>query len=106
MKRSTTTVPLEKGSWSARHGLIARAGNASRRIECELATPIGLPGLLDVADYGGLKELRLERGADLQRVLPVFMSRGKGWHFEMARPSRKEIFVRIANPDAKEARHA
>jgi hypothetical protein len=49
-----------------------------------------------------MQELRLEPGADPQKVLAELMKRGRVLHFELARPSLQDIFVRIAAPDAAE----
>ena len=56
----------------------------------------GLPGVCKVTDFGRWQELRLSRGADTQQVLAGLMTRGKVRHFELARPSLHDIFVRIA----------
>jgi ABC-2 type transport system ATP-binding protein len=64
-----------------------------------------LPGVVDVTDFGKLQELRLDRTADPQRILQTLMERGKVRHFELARPSLQDIFVRIARPK-EEATHA
>jgi ABC-2 type transport system ATP-binding protein len=58
----------------------------------------GLPGVARVTDYGRLQELRLRPGADPQAVLAELMRRGRVRHFEQARPSLHDIFVRIASP--------
>jgi ABC-2 type transport system ATP-binding protein len=62
----------------------------------------GLPGVLKIADFGRWQELRLERGADTQQLLATLMSRGRVRHFELARPSLHDIFVRIAAPEEAE----
>jgi ABC-2 type transport system ATP-binding protein len=62
----------------------------------------GLPGVLKIADFGRWQELRLERGADTQQLLAALMSRGRVRHFELARPSLHDIFVRIAAPEGTE----
>jgi ABC-2 type transport system ATP-binding protein len=59
----------------------------------------GLPGVVRVSDFGKWQELRLEQGADSQQLLSAVMQRGTVRHFELARPTLQEIFVRIANPD-------
>ena len=61
-----------------------------------------LPGVVKVTDFGRLQELRLAQGADSQHVLGELMARGKVVHFELARPSLQDIFVRIAAPDLEE----
>jgi ABC-2 type transport system ATP-binding protein len=58
----------------------------------------GLPGVVDVVDFGNLHELRLTADADAQRVLAELVRRGPVHHFEHKRPSLHEIFVRIARP--------
>jgi ABC-2 type transport system ATP-binding protein len=57
-----------------------------------------LPGVVKVTDFGRLQELRLERDADPQPVLAALVARGGLRHFECARPSLHDIFVRIARP--------
>jgi len=56
----------------------------------------GLAGVQSVNDYGQLQEVRL--GADPQRFLHDLASRTSVYHFEIARPSLHDIFVRIARP--------
>jgi ABC-2 type transport system ATP-binding protein len=59
----------------------------------------GLPGVQRVTDFGKLQELQLAAGADPQQILAALMQRGVVRHFELARPSLHEIFVRIARPE-------
>ncbi|MGL4553331.1 MAG: DUF4162 domain-containing protein, partial [Gemmataceae bacterium] len=40
-------------------------------------------------------------GADTQALLAALMGRGRVEHFEVARPSLHDIFVRIATPGAE-----
>jgi ABC-2 type transport system ATP-binding protein len=65
-----------------------------------------LPGVEKVADFGRLQELRLAQGTDPQEVLRSIMAGARVQHFELARPSLHDIFVRIAGPEAEEANHA
>jgi ABC-2 type transport system ATP-binding protein len=65
-----------------------------------------LRGVLKVTDFGRWQELRLDRGTDTQQLLAALMSRGKVRHFELARPSLQDIFVRIARPEVEENNHA
>lgn len=65
-----------------------------------------LPGVQKVTDFGKYQELRIENGVDTQTVLADLMARGRVDHFELARPSLHDIFVRIAGPEAEEASHA
>jgi ABC-2 type transport system ATP-binding protein len=68
-----------------------------------------LPGVTRVNDFGRFQELRLEAGADPQRVLQALAAASGVFveHFEIARPRLHDIFVRIARPEpAKEEAHA
>jgi ABC-2 type transport system ATP-binding protein len=70
-------------------------------------TPLhDLPGVVKVTDFGRLQELRLDRGTDTQQLLAKLMARGPVRHFELARPSLHDIFVRIADPEGEENSHA
>jgi ABC-2 type transport system ATP-binding protein len=62
-----------------------------------------LPGIEHVTDFGQLQELRIGPGADTQDVLRALIERGRVAHFELARPSLHDIFVRIARPETAEA---
>jgi ABC-2 type transport system ATP-binding protein len=62
----------------------------------------GLPGVERVNDYGRYKELRIARNADPQKILEALLRRTRIEHFEVARPSLHDIFVRIAGPGADE----
>jgi ABC-2 type transport system ATP-binding protein len=76
------------------------------RLEGDGTNLDGLPGVAAVRDLGRLQEFRLERGADPQRLLAALMQRGRVLHFELARPSLHDIFVRIARPQGEEEHHA
>jgi ABC-2 type transport system ATP-binding protein len=69
------------------------------RLEGNGVNLAGLPGVARVTEFGRLQELRLEAGADPQQVLAALMSRTAVRHFELARPSLHDIFVRIARPE-------
>ena len=56
----------------------------------------GLSGVDAVNDYGQLQEVRLS--CDAQRFLQQLAARTPVHHFEIARPSLHDIFVRIARP--------
>lgn len=58
-----------------------------------------IPGVGHVTDFGRLQELRINEGTDPQHILAALMQRGPVTHFELARPSLQDIFVRIAAPD-------
>jgi ABC-2 type transport system ATP-binding protein len=58
-----------------------------------------VPGVEKVTDFGRLQELRVGRQVDPQEVLASLMRQGRVEHFELARPSLHDIFVRIAGHD-------
>lgn len=71
--------------------------------------PHHLPGVTHVNDYGRYVELRIAESADPQAILAALVAKTRVHHFELARPSLHDIFVRIAGPaaaDAKEQGHA
>jgi ABC-2 type transport system ATP-binding protein len=76
-----------------------RLGGAASRLE-------HLPGVQTVTDFGQSQELRMSAGADSQRVLAALLERAPVLHFEVTRPSLRDIFVRIARPDGEVASHA
>jgi ABC-2 type transport system ATP-binding protein len=57
-----------------------------------------LPGVTHVTDHGQLQELRLSPGAEPQALLGRLLERGEVRHFEVARPTLHDVFVRIARP--------
>jgi ABC-2 type transport system ATP-binding protein len=68
-----------------------------------------VPGVVKATDFGRWQELRLAAGADPQEVLAHLMQFGRVRHFELARPTLHDIFVRIARPEGPatgEERHA
>jgi ABC-2 type transport system ATP-binding protein len=58
---------------------------------------LDLPGVAKVTDLGNMQELRLLAGADRHRILELLMQRGRVEHFELTRPSLKDIFLQIAD---------
>ena len=66
-----------------------------------------LPGVLHVNDQRHYKELRVSRDADPRAILQQLLGRTTVEHFELARPSLHDIFVRIAGAgSAEEAANA
>jgi ABC-2 type transport system ATP-binding protein len=59
-----------------------------------------LPGVRAVRDFGNYKEVRTD--GDPQALLQQLVGRASVQHFEIARPSLHDIFVRIAGPEAAE----
>jgi ABC-2 type transport system ATP-binding protein len=76
------------------------------RLEGDGVDFAALPGVLKVTDHGRLQELRLQRDSDTQGLLARLMAHGKVRHFELARPSLQDIFVRIAAPEMEDSNHA
>ena len=66
------------------------------RTEAGARVLAGLPGVEAVNDYGQLQEIRLS--CDAQRFLQQLAAITPVHHFEIARPSLHDIFVRIARP--------
>lgn len=65
-----------------------------------------LPGVTKVVDFGNLQEVRLDRGADAQNVLRYATAQGAVEHFEVAKPSLHDVFVRIAGEEQGLTVHA
>lgn len=59
---------------------------------------LGLTDVVGITDSGSLRELRLRPGGDPQAILRQLMQNGSVEHFELAQPSLREIFIRIASP--------
>jgi ABC-2 type transport system ATP-binding protein len=55
-----------------------------------------LGGVAAVDDLGDVQQLRLTPGTDHQRLLAALMTRARVEHFEVARPSLRDIFLQIA----------
>ena len=81
-------------------------GSDTVRVLLEERADLDLPGVLKVTDFGRWQELRVERDTDSQALLAALMQRGRVRHFELARPTLHDIFVRIAAPAAQENGHA
>lgn len=64
-----------------------------------------LPEVEVVNDFGQVQELRLKPDADTQSLLGRMMELGTVRHFELCRPSLRDIFVRIAGPESEEENH-
>jgi ABC-2 type transport system ATP-binding protein len=74
-------------------------GRDTIHVELEGTPPLdNLAGVAKVTDFGRYRELRLETGVDTQAILTRLTERGKVRHFELARPTLHDIFVRIAGP--------
>ena len=60
-----------------------------------------IEGVQRVNNYGPYSELRMTPGADSQQILQQLTGIGSVEHFELARPSLHDIFVRIAGPESQ-----
>jgi ABC-2 type transport system ATP-binding protein len=70
--------------------------------DCPLAD---LPGVTHVNDQRHYKELRIARDADPRAILRKLLDRTTVEHFELARPSLHDIFLRIAGPEKGDSPH-
>ena len=68
--------------------------------------PATIRGVEKVTDFGRFQELRINHRTDSQDILAALMQRGRVAHFEIARPSLHDIFVRIAGPAKAESHSA
>jgi ABC-2 type transport system ATP-binding protein len=75
------------------------------RIDGDPQILASLTGVERVNNYGRMQELRLTNGTDPQDILGAVMPQARIRHFELARPSLHDIFVRIAGPEARENNH-
>ena len=71
--------------------------------EGDLAFLNALSGVEHVRDLG--RHLEVRHTGDSQELLKELMTRAKVRHFEIAKPSLHDIFVRIAGPTAEEVAH-
>jgi ABC-2 type transport system ATP-binding protein len=71
-------------------------GNGNARLD-------EMPGVVKATDFGRYQELRLAPGTDTQQLLTALMQGGRVRHFELARPTLHDIFVRIARPQDNKA---
>jgi ABC-2 type transport system ATP-binding protein len=76
-------------------------GTDTLRVRCSagVETLRLLPGVIAVNDSGNLQELRMRPDADPQAILHALIGHGAVEHFELAHPSLRDIFIRIASPD-------
>ena len=79
-------------------------GSDTLRIRTEDGMPSleNLEGVDKITDFGMLQELRIQPGSDHQKIVREIMSRTQVYSFELATPTLYDIFLRIADPEAKE----
>lgn len=59
-----------------------------------------IDGVEKITQFGQFQELKINQQTDTQSVLQTLMKQGRITHFELAKPSLHDIFVRIAGPAA------
>lgn len=65
-----------------------------------------IPGIEQVRNFGRIKEMRLAKSSDPQKIISEIMSQTAVQSFEISKPSLHDIFVRIAGPEAREVNNA
>jgi len=85
-----------------------RYGTDTVRVRTEggAAALEGLRGVDRVTDFGQVQELRLDGTRDAQDLVGEVLNRTRVSSFEVMRPTLRDIFLRIAGPEAQEAGHA
>lgn len=85
-----------------------RYGTDTVRVRTEggAAALEGLRGVDRVTDFGQVQELRLDGKRDAQDLVGEILTRTRVASFEVMRPTLRDIFLRIAGPEAQEAGHA
>jgi ABC-2 type transport system ATP-binding protein len=80
-------------------------GSDTIRIQAEgnAAALRNLKGVEKVTDFGQMQELRMAPECDPQQVLAAIMSRARLRSFDIVKPSLRDIFLRIADTQAREA---
>lgn len=76
------------------------------RTEGGLGALEGLRGVERVTDFGQVQELRLDGTRGAQDLVRELLGRTAVTSFEVVRPSLRDIFLRIAGPEAREASDA
>lgn len=78
------------------------------RIRTEDGTAVlqDLKGVEKINDFGQVQELRMASDCNPQQVLAAIMSRTRVRSFDIVKPSLRDIFMRIAGPEAEEVNHA
>jgi ABC-2 type transport system ATP-binding protein len=77
-------------------------------IQTEKGAPAldGIRGISKINNFGKIQEIRLDEGADPQKILAAVMKNTAVYKFELTKPSLNDIFIRIAAPERKEVNHA
>ncbi|MGW8315949.1 MAG: ABC transporter ATP-binding protein [Bacteroidales bacterium] len=82
-------------------------GNDTIRIRSDQGASAleNIMGIEKVNDFGKLQEVRVASGVDPQTILASLLKKTRITHFEIAKPSLNDIFIRIASPERKEVHH-
>lgn len=82
-------------------------GNDTIRIRTDhgAAALENMDGVEKVNNFGKLQEVRVASGVDPQSILANLLNKTRITHFEIAKPSLNDIFIRIASPERKEVHH-
>ena len=83
-------------------------GNDTIRIQSDMGAEAlkGMKGIENVNNFGKLQEIRVSQGTDPQLILTDLLKITRISRFEITKPSLNDIFIRIASPERKEAKHA
>lgn len=77
-------------------------GSDTIRIKGIELNTTNIPGVSHVDDHGKYQELRLNHGANIKRIIDHLSNSGDLRHFEIAKPSLQDIFMRIVGKDVLE----
>ena len=77
-------------------------GSDTVRINGTELNTSNIPGVSHVANFGKYQELRLDPGAELKRIAQHLTNTGTLRHFEVAKPTLQDIFMRIVGKDVLE----
>ena len=83
------------------HSIKDLYGQDTMRLQSDLGAEAlsGIEGIDDINDFGQMQEVRLQPGADPQKILERIIAKTRVNRFEMSSPSLEEIFIRIARPE-------
>lgn len=77
-------------------------GSDTIRIKGSELNTTNVPGVSHVDDFGKYQELRLSSGADVKHIIQHLTNSGTLYHFELAKPTLQDIFMRIVGKDVLE----
>ncbi|OFX83578.1 MAG: hypothetical protein A2W99_15200 [Bacteroidetes bacterium GWF2_33_16] len=79
-------------------------GQDTIRIQTEGGMSVleNIQGIERINDFGQMQEIKMNSGADSQKILTEILAKTKVSRFEITAPSLHDIFVRIARPEKTE----